>query len=67
MSDGETTNGRRAAHALDGINAHEVLGTTTRSTSRPLAHHRFRGRYSRPESSPGSPGKAGNYGRSRRA
>lgn len=47
MSNGETTNGQRAAHGLDGINAHAVLGTATRSTSRPLAHHRFRGCYSR--------------------
>ena len=67
MSDGQITNGQRAAHALDGINAH------AQSSSRPPRAIHDRSRITDPEgaipgreSSPGFPGKAGSYGRSRR-
>ena len=63
MSDGQLTNGQRAAHALDGINAH------AQSSARTPGAIRNRSRITDPEGAipdPGFPGKAGNYGRSRR-
>ena len=65
MSDGQIINGQRAA--LDGINAH------AQSSARTPGAIRNRSRITDPEgaipgreSGPGFPGKAGNYGRSRR-
>ena len=66
MSDGQITNGQRAA--LDGINAH-AQSSTHQSNSQPLTHHRSRGplfpaaERRRPEF---LLDKAGSYGRSRR-
>jgi hypothetical protein len=50
MSDGQITNGQRAAHALDGINAH------AQSSSRPPGAIRNRSRITDPEGAIRSPG-----------
>ena len=61
MSDGQITSGKHAARALDRIPPRPSAALHDRSRITDPA-----GAIPGPESSPGSPGKAGNYGRSRR-